>query len=110
MKMLLPVILLVVIVMLTGSLVYEIHQKNAIRDSLQKGWEQSIITTCVRDYQELDRGGIDKVKVDLMLLANVSAKAYVRNFGREADAKFAPSLSAAFSIYDTYQATNRPAK
>jgi hypothetical protein len=110
MKYILPVVLLVIIGILTGSLIYEVHQKNVALGSLQKGWEQTTITTCVRDYQVLARGDIEKAKVDLMLIANVSAKAYVYKYGHEADAKFAPSLSAAFSIYDTYQTTNRAAR
>ncbi len=110
MKILLPVILLVIIVILTGSLIYEVHQKNVALGNLQKGWEQTIITACVRDHQDLDRGDIDKVKVDLMLLADVSAQSYEARYGRETGTKFATNLSEAFAIYDAYQATNRPVR
>ena len=106
MKILLPIVLFVIIAILGCALGYEVVQKNRIG----KDWNQFIITTCVRDYQDLDHGDVDKVKVDLMLIADVSAQSYVASYGHETGTKFAPSLSKAFAIYDAYQATNRSTK
>jgi hypothetical protein len=106
MKILLLVVLLVIIAILGCALGHEVVQKNRIA----KQWQQFVIKESVRNYQNLDHGDVDKVKVSLMLVADLEAEVYEKKYGYGTDTNFASKLMEAKQIYSAYQATNRPSK
>ena len=114
MKNAIPVVLIIIIVILGCALRYEVVQKKHAIDAAvtanQKDWLMSAVSDSLRSYEALDSGDVGKVKERMMLLANVSAKAYTAQFSKATDAKFAADISEAFRILDEYQAAHKPAR
>ena len=114
MKTAIPVILIIIIVILGCALRYEIVEKKRAVDAAvaanQKDWEMSAVSDSLRSYEALDRGDVAKVKENMMLIANVSAKAYTARYGKATDDKFAADISEAFRILDEYQAAHKQAR
>jgi hypothetical protein len=105
-KILLPVVLLVIIAVLGGSLVYEIVQ----RHRAAKGIEQFIIAVSVQSYQGLARGDTDAVKRRLGALVTVQSEHYEQKYGHETGPEFASRLVEAKVIRDEVAATSNPSK
>ena len=64
----------------------------------------------MQNYQDLDHGDVDKVKVNLIEIARLEARSYKEAYGHGTDNKFAVILSEVDEIYSSYQATNKSSK
>ena len=93
-KIILPVILLVTIAILGGSLAYEIVQRH--QDAKRN--QQFFIALGVQLYQGLKQGDIEAVKQRLGGDIAANAILYEQQYGPETGTKFATRLSQAKDI------------
>jgi hypothetical protein len=106
-KILLPVVLFIIIVILGGSLIYEICDKKKAVENAQKQSVQFFISVGVPLYQGLERGDVEAVKRRLGgdLIAN--AELYEKTYGHETDPKFSQRLAEVEAIRAEFQTTGK---
>lgn len=100
-QILVPVVLLIIIAILVGSLVHVIAQTHRA----WRGERQFQLAAFVQLYQILDRGEVDAAKRRLGALVTVESDAYQRQYGQETGTKFAPMFAQAKAIEAEFKAT-----
>jgi hypothetical protein len=96
---LLPSVLFVIIVILTGTL---IHEKVKERHNW-KGQLQFEIAVFVQLHQNLDQGKVDAARKRLGALVTVQSDYYEKTYGHETDTNFAPMLAQAKIIQEQFE-------
>ena len=103
----LPVVLLVIIAVLFGSLIFEVVQRH--REA--KGAEQFFIAFSVHNYNGLKQGNVDLVKQRLASFVASYSLGYEQTYGHEAETStFQKILAQAKTIREDYETINNTSR